>query len=489
MDINNLTIKSIHEGLKNKSFSCVEMVNGYLKRIEDLNPNLNVCITVTNERALAQAAKVDDKIAKGEVLGLLEGVPLGVKDIYSTKGIKTTACSRITGDFEPPYESTVTDKLNKEGMIMLAKTNTDEFACGSSTENSAFGATKNPWNPEYVPGGSSGGSAAGVGARMFPVSLGSDTGGSIRQPASFCNVVGLKVTYGRVSRSGVIPMASSWDTMGPFTTNIQDSAFMLKAMAGHDNRDATTPKIEVPDYSTNLGKDIKGMKIGIPKEYFGEGVDAEVKETVMTAIKEYEKMGAELVDISLPYTDYGVSTYYIIMPAELSTNLARFDGIRFGAKASGEVDNYLDYYLKTREEGFGDEIKRRIMIGTYVLSAGYFDAYYKKAQKVRTLIRKDFDQAFEKVDALMAPVSPFPPFKIGSKADDPLAMYLADALVIPASCAGVPAISVPCGFSKDNLPIGLQIIAPQFEEGKLFQLGSAYEQATEWHKALPGMIK
>lgn len=485
MDINNLTIRSIHEGLKSKEFSCKELVGGYLQRIDNLNPELNVCVTVTADNALAEAEKIDAKIAAGSELGLLEGVPLGVKDMFATKGVKTTACSKILGEFKPPYESTATQMLKDEGMIVLAKANTDEFACGASTEHSAFGVTKNPWNHDYVAGGSSGGPAAGVGSRMFPVSIGTDTGGSIRQPASFCNVVGLKVTYGRVSRSGVISMASSWDTIGPFSSTVEDSALMLQAMAGHDEKDATTPKIEVPDYTKNLGKDVKGMKIGIPKEYFGEGVEPEVKEIVMAAIKEYEKMGAELKEISLPYTEYGVATYYIIMPAELSTNLARFDGLRFGRKPNIEGDTYIDYYLNARDEGFGDEIKRRIMIGTYVLSAGYYDAYYKRAQKVRTLIRKDFDEAFAEVDALMAPVSPFTPFKIGAKADDPLAMYLADALVIPASCAGVPGISIPCGFTKDKLPVGLQIIAPMFEEGKLFQLGAAYEQGTEWHKMLP----
>lgn len=485
MDVNKLTIRSIHEGLKSKQFSCEELVGGYLDRIEKLNPSLNVCVTVANDSALQQAKKVDAKIASGAEIGILEGVPLGVKDLFCAEGIRTTAASKILKDFVPPYESTATARLKEQGMIILAKANTDEFACGASTEYSAFGVTKNPWNLECVAGGSSGGPAAGVSTRMFPVSIGTDTGGSIRQPASFCNVVGVKVTYGRVSRSGVIAMASSLDTIGPFANNVEDSALVLQAMAGHDDRDATTPDVEVPDYSAYLNKDIKGMTVGVPKEYFGEGVDPEVRELVMNAIKEYEKMGVKLKEVSLPYTDYAIATYYIICPAELSTNLARFDGIKFGNKAGDEGKTFIDDYLSVRDAGFGDEIKRRIMIGTYVLSAGYYDAYYKRAQKVRTLIRRDFDNAFAEVDALMAPISPFPPFKIGAKADDPLAMYLADALVCPASIAGVPAISVPCGFTQDKLPVGLQIIAPQFGEGRLFQLAAAYERATEWHTMLP----
>lgn len=487
MDLSGLTLKQASDGLKAKKFSSVELTKGLLERIKKMNPDLNAYVTVTEDLALAQAAEADRKGA----MGPLAGVPAALKDIFNTKGIRTTCCSPILKDFVPPYNATVVDKLNDAGMVLLGKLNMDEFACGGSTEHSCFGPTKNPWDLSRVAGGSSGGSVAAVAADLAYYTLGTDTGGSIREPASFCNVVGLKVTYGRVSRSGVTAMASSWDTIGPVTKTVEDAALVLQIIAGHDKRDATTPKVEVPDYSKNLGKSIKGLKIGVPKEYFVEGVDPEVEQIVRAAIKEYEKMGATVKEVSLPYTKYALAVYYVAMPAELSANLARFDGIRFGSKPKGKVDSMVDYYYQARDEGFGDEIKRRIMIGTYVLSAGYYDAYYKKAQQVRTLIIQDFENAFKEVDVLMAPVVPFPAFKIGEKQQDPLAMYLADILTIPVNCAGVPAFSLPAGFTSGKnsggkkLPVGLQIIAPQFKEDVLFKVASAYEQITDWHKMRP----
>ncbi|MGL5830700.1 MAG: Asp-tRNA(Asn)/Glu-tRNA(Gln) amidotransferase subunit GatA, partial [Candidatus Altimarinota bacterium] len=390
--------------------------------------------------------------------------------------------SKMLKDFVPPYDATVMAKLREAGIVMTGKTNTDEFACGGSTEYSAFGPTKNPWDLERVAGGSSGGSAAAVAADLCAGALGTDTGGSIRQPAAFCGVSGIKVTYGRVSRSGVTAMASSLDTIGAFGKTVEDLAILLKYMAGNDPKDSTTPQVAVPDYSAGLAKvDLKGLRIGVPKEYFVAGLDGEIDKNVRAALAEYEKMGAVLKEVSLPNTKYAVAVYYIIMPAELSTNLSRFDGIRFGMKPEGEIKEIVDQYYLTRDQGFGDEVKRRILTGTYVLSAGYFDAYYKKALRVRTLIREDFARAFEEVDVLMAPVSPTPAFKIGEKAADPLAMYLEDAFTIPASVAGVPGLSIPCGLTSAGLPIGLQIIGPQFSEEKLFQVGHAYQLATDWH--------
>lgn len=483
--IENLTLDEAAAGLKEKKFSATELAEAYLERTERLNGILNACVSVTREGAMASAREADEKIKKGGDYSPLLGVPVALKDIFNTKGVKTTCCSKIIRDFIPPYSATVVEKLQRAGMVMTGKTNMDEFACGASTEHSAFGVTKNPWDTETVAGGSSGGSAAAVAADMCVYSLGTDTGGSIRQPASLCGTVGLKVTYGRVSRSGVTAFASSWDTVGPIAKTVKDAAIVLGAIAGHDDRDATTPNVPVPDYTAKLGEAVKGLKIGIPKEYFGEGLDPEVKEIIMSAVKDYEKMGATVKDISLPYTKYGVAVYYIASPAELSANLARFDGIRFGSKPEGQVKDMIDYYYKTRSENFGDEIKRRIMMGTYVLSAGYYDAYYKKAQKVRTLILEDFKNAFREVDVLMAPVSPFPAFKIGEKKDDPLSMYLADVFTIPVSCAGIPALSLPCGFTKAGLPVGLQIIGPQWGEELLLKTGYVYEQATEWHNRHP----
>lgn len=481
----NLTIAKAAEGLRAKKFSSLELTESYLKRIEEIDGRLNTYVSVFKEEALEQAKDADLKLSSGRDLNDLTGVPTGLKDIFNTKNFKTTCCSKMIRDYLPPYDASVVERLKDAGMVMLGKTNMDEFACGASTEHSCFGVTKNPWNTETVAGGSSGGSAAAVAADLCVYSLGTDTGGSIRQPASLCGVVGLKVTYGRVSRSGVTAFASSWDTIGPITKTVKDAAIVLKNIAGHDKRDSTTPPVDVPDYVGGLNESVKGLKIGVPKEYFGEGLQPDVEEKVREAIKQYEKMGATVKDVSLPYSKYGVAVYYIASPAELSANLARFDSIRFGSKPEGEVKDMIDYYYKSRSQGFGDEIKRRIMMGTYVLSAGYYDAYYKKAQKVRTLISEDFKNVFKDVDVLMAPVSPFPAFKIGEKKDDPLSMYLADIFTIPVSCAGVPALSLPCGFTKDGLPVGLQIIGPQWSEDKLLQTGYAYEQETDWHNQKP----
>ncbi|MBN1494535.1 Asp-tRNA(Asn)/Glu-tRNA(Gln) amidotransferase subunit GatA [Candidatus Peregrinibacteria bacterium] len=479
MDFKDLTIERAHKGLLDKEFSCAELAKEYSNKAKKLNKDFNIYITLTEEEALKSAQKTDGRISKGEDVGVLAGIPCAIKDLFNTKGILTTCASRMLQNFVPPYDATAIKKLKDEGMVMIGKTNLDEFACGGSTEHSIFGPTKNPVNPQYVAGGSSGGSAAALAADTCLYSLGTDTGGSIRQPASFCGVVGLKVTYGRVSRSGVTSMASSFDTIGPFAKNTRDCALVLQKMAGNDSLDSTTPDKKVPDYLNNIEDGVKGLKIGIPKEYFDENIDKEVSESVMNAVKQLEKAGAKIVQVSLPATKYAVAVYYIVMPAELSANLARFDGIRFGSKPQEEGKTLTDYYFNARGEGFGDEIKRRIMIGTYVLSAGYYDAYYKKAQKVRTLIIKDFEDVFKKADVIIGPTAPAPAFRIGENIEDPLKMYLADALTIPASCAGLPALNVPCGKSKKGLPIGMQIIGPQFTEDLLLKVGRSYESCEQ----------
>ncbi|MCK9186662.1 Asp-tRNA(Asn)/Glu-tRNA(Gln) amidotransferase subunit GatA [Candidatus Gracilibacteria bacterium] len=477
MQLNKLKISEAAKGLRAGKFSCEDLMKDCLKEVKARNKDLNAYVFVDEKMALNEAKEMDKKFKKGEDLGPLMGIPCAMKDIFNTKGVRTTCCSPMLKDFVPPYDATVVKRLRDAGMIMVGKTNMDEFACGASTEHSCFGVTKNPHDIERVAGGSSGGSAAAVASDMCIYSTGTDTGGSIRQPASLCGVVGMKVTYGRVSRSGVTAMASSWDTVGHFSKSVEDSAIILNAIAGHDDKDATTPNVAVPDYTSFLGKGVKGLKIGLPKEYFGEGVEKEVSDKVMEVVEKLKKEGAKIVEVSLPMTKYAVAVYYVTMPAELSANLERFDGIRYGKKPSkSAVQDLVEYYFASRGEGFGSEIKRRIMIGTYVLSAGYYDAYYKKAQRVRTLIIKDFEKAFEKVDVLIAPVSPTPAFKIGELVDDPLKMYMADALTIPASAAGLPAISVPAGMSKSGLPIGLQIIAPQFEEGRCFTVGEVVEK-------------
>lgn len=476
-ELNKLTLREAGSGLRGKKFSSEELTRACLGAISEKDGEIGAFIKVTEESALDEARAVDKKLAGGEEMSVLAGIPVGVKDILNTKGVATTCASLILKDFVPPYDATAVSRLRDAGMVMVGKTNLDEFACGGSTEHSCFGVTKNPHDFQRVAGGSSGGSAAAVAADMCMYSIGTDTGGSIRLPASFCGVYGMKVTYGRVSRSGVTSMASSWDTIGPFGKSVGDIADVLGVIAGRDEMDSTTPDVPVPDYSSLLDKGVKGMKIGLPKEYFGEGVEEETAKIVKEAVLELEKQGAELHEISLPMTKYAVAAYYISMPAELSANLERFDGIRYGKRPSGDSEDLVDYYFKARGEGFGDEIKRRIMIGTYVLSAGYYDAYYKKAQKVRTKIMEDFEKAFEDVDVIIGPISPFPAFKIGELVDDPLAMYTADALAVPASAAGVPSLACPVGkYHGSGLPVGLQVIAPQFEEGRCLQVGSVLEQ-------------
>jgi len=480
-----LTLKEVSEGIRSKRFKPSEVAAEAIGRTRELNPGLNAYITETGELAEKAAKEADERQAAGKLKSVLDGVPGALKDIVNTKGIRSTSASKILGNFIPPYNATVAQKLFDAGLVLTGKTNTDEFACGGSTEFSAFGVTRNPWDRQRVAGGSSGGSAAALAAQTCYYAIGTDTGGSIRLPASFCGITGLKVSYGRVSRSGVTAMASSLDTIGPFAKTVEDLAMVLQVIAGNDPKDATTPKKEVPDYAANLKKDIKGLKIGVPKEYFVEGLSPEVEKLVRQAMKEYEKAGAVLKEISLPYTRYAVAIYYIIMPAELSANLARYDGIRYGLKPEGEITDIIDQYYKTRDQGFGPEVKRRILTGTYVLSAGYFDAYYRKALQVRTLIKQDFEKAFSEVDVIMTPVSPGPAFKIGEKSSNPLSMYLEDAFTIPASMAGIPALSLPCGLTAESLPAGLQIIAPQFAEQQLLQIGHAYQQMTDWHKKFP----
>ncbi|WP_208342297.1 Asp-tRNA(Asn)/Glu-tRNA(Gln) amidotransferase subunit GatA, partial [Aetokthonos hydrillicola] len=438
-------------------------------------------------KALEQAQAVAAKIAKGEELGILAGIPIGIKDNLCTKGIRTTCASRILENFVPPYESTVTQKLADAGAVMVGKTNLDEFAMGGSTENSAYQPTANPWDLSRVPGGSSGGSAAAVAANECVVAVGSDTGGSIRQPASFCGIVGMKPTYGLVSRYGLVAFASSLDQIGPFSRTVEDAAILLSAIAGYDPKDSTSLKVDIPDYTTTLKPDLKPrgkLRIGVIKETFGEGLDSAVEQAVTKALNQLQNLGAEIHVISTPRFRDGLSSYYIIAPSEASANLARYDGVKYGYRAP-EADNLLSMYARTRAQGFGAEVKRRIMIGTYALSAGYYDAYYLKAQKVRTLIKQDFENAFEEVDILVCPTAPTTAFKAGEKITDPLSMYLIDLLTIPVNLAGLPAISIPCGFDNNGLPIGLQLIGKVLREDLLFQVAYAYEQSTNWHLRIP----
>ncbi len=472
MNLHQLTIKKARQGLMNKEFSSVELTEAVLKQIKKRNQTINAYLTLTEEMALNQARRTDKMIANGEEVSYLAGIPVAIKDIILVDGVRCTAGSKILENYIAPYDATVIKKLKKEGAVIIGKTNLDEFAMGSSTENSAFGPTKNPRNLDYVPGGSSGGSAAAVADNQCIYALGSDTGGSIRQPASFCGVVGLKPTYGRISRSGLIAFASSLDQIGPLTKTVEDSQIVFTAINRKDKMDATTTNNKQP--TTNGQQSTKKLKIGIPKEYFVEGIDLAVGETIKKAISQYEKMGFDIVEISLPHTEYALPVYYIIMPAEASSNLARYDGIKYGLLEKGK--DLLGGYLKTRQKGFGDEVKRRIMLGTYVLSAGYYDAYYLKAQKVRTLIKNDFIKAFEKVDILVTPTSPTPAFKLGQKTDDPLSMYLSDIYTISVNLAGLPAISIPCG-EINGLPIGLQIIGKHFGEEDIFKVARAHESS------------
>ena len=457
--------------------SARELTDHHLQRISDVDPNVHAFLEVTHDRARSDADRIDAARAAGETLPPLAGIPLAIKDNLCTQGIRTTCSSRMLENFVPPYESTVTDRLWKAGAVMLGKTNLDEFAMGSSTETSAFGASRNPWNLEKVPGGSSGGSAAAVAAGECIASLGSDTGGSIRQPAAFCGVVGLKPTYGRVSRWGLIAFASSLDQVGPFTHSVADAAELLQVMAGEDPRDATCLKAPVPDYAAALQQPIAGLRVGLVRECFEpEGLDPQVKASVMAAAEQLQALGCELVDVSCPRFNDGIATYYVIAPSEASANLARYDGVKYGYR-TGDAQGLAEMTARSRAEGFGDEVQRRILIGTYALSAGYVDAYYKKAQQVRTLIRRDFDRAFTGVDVLLTPTSPTTAFGFGAHSEDPLAMYLADLLTIPANMAGLPAISLPCGFDSQGLPIGLQLITNVLEEPRLLQVAHHYEGA------------
>jgi aspartyl-tRNA(Asn)/glutamyl-tRNA(Gln) amidotransferase subunit A len=480
------TIAELALGLKNKDFSSEELTREYLARIKKFDPELNSFITVTEEHALAQAKQADARIASGEP-SPLTGIPLAQKDIFCTDGVKTSCGSKMLDNFIAPYDATVIKNFNQAGAVMLGKTNMDEFAMGSSNETSFYGAVKNPWDTTTVPGGSSGGSAAALAARLAAGSTGTDTGGSIRQPAALCGITGLKPTYGRISRYGMIAFASSLDQAGPFAQTAEDAALLLNVMSGFDEKDSTSVDQAVPDYTANLAQDLKGLKIGLPKEYFGEGLDANVAKAVEDAIEEYKKLGAEVVEISLPNSNLAVPAYYVVAPAECSSNLSRFDGVRFGYRCDDPKD-LEDLYKRSRGEGFGAEVKRRIMIGAYALSAGYYDAYYIKAQKARRLISDDFKQAFEKVDVIMGPTSPTTAFKVGAKSDDPVSMYLSDIYTIATNLAGLPGMSVPCGFAN-NMPVGLQIIGNYFDESRLLNVAHQYQQTTDWHSRMPEAFK
>ena len=481
-----MKVKELSEKLSAKKISSLEITQGYFKKIENLNSKLNCYLTLCKEGALKQAKESDARRAKGETRGPLDGIPIALKDIFVTEGVQTTCASKILGNYLPPYDGTTSAAFKKAGAVMLGKLNMDEFAMGSSNEFSAFGPVRNPWNLETIPGGSSGGSAAAVAADLCTAATGTDTGGSIRQPASLCGIVGMKPTYGRVTRYGLIAFASSLDQAGPMTKDAADCALMLNVMAGHDPMDSTSLELPVPDYTASLGKSVKGLKLGLPKEYFIEGLDPEVKQSIETAAKKFEELGATVEAITLPHTKYAVPSYYIIAPAEASANLARYDGVRFGVRAK-EAEDLLELYEKSRTQGFGPEVTLRIVLGTYVLSTGYYDAYYLKAQKVRTLIKRDFLEAFKKYDAILTPTTPTPAFKLGEKTDDPLKMYLSDIFTIPANLAGLPGLSLPCGFSKAGLPIGLQLIGKHLDEEKLLQIAFAYEAATEWHTRRPAL--
>ncbi|MGI8386351.1 Asp-tRNA(Asn)/Glu-tRNA(Gln) amidotransferase subunit GatA [Robertmurraya sp. P23] len=485
MSLFDQKVSDLHEQLHKKEISVTDLVEESYKRISEVETQVAAFLTLDEERARSQAKKLDEKLGTDEAKGLLFGMPVGVKDNIVTKDLRTTAASQILHNFDPIYDATVVRKLQEAETITIGKLNMDEFAMGSSTENSGFKKTKNPWNIETVPGGSSGGSAAAVAAGEVPFSLGSDTGGSIRQPASFCGVVGLKPTYGRVSRFGLIAFASSLDQIGPITRTVEDNAYVLQAIAGVDPMDSTSANVEVPSYVNALTGEVKGLKIGVPKEYLGEGVNPEVRESVMQALATLEKLGATWEEVSLPHSKYALSTYYLLSSSEASANLARFDGVRYGYR-SPNSDNLMDLYKNSRAEGFGDEVKRRIMLGTFALSSGYYDAYYKKAQKARTLIKKDFEDVFAKYDVIVGPTTPTPAFKIGEKTSDPLTMYANDILTIPVNLAGVPGISVPCGFDQ-GLPLGLQIIGKHFDEATVYRVAHAFEQATDFHKQKPGL--
>jgi aspartyl-tRNA(Asn)/glutamyl-tRNA(Gln) amidotransferase subunit A len=484
LELHRLGIAELSRMLAKGEVSSKEIVDAVYGRIEAVEDKVKAYLTLTADAARKMADSADREIAGGKKK-TLTGIPVGIKDNMCTRGIPTTCASKILRTFIPPYESTVTTRLIENGYVLAGKTNLDEFAMGSSTENSGFHVTRNPWDIERIPGGSSGGSAAAVAADECIAALGSDTGGSIRQPASLCGVVGLKPTYGRVSRYGLVAFASSLDQIGPITKNVADAAILLNAISGRDPLDSTSAPVEVPDFTSVIGRDIKGLKIGIPNEYFIEGMDPEVDDAVKAAIKKFESLGAVPVEVSLPNTGYAVATYYILATSEASSNLARYDGVKYGSRAEGK--DLLEMYMNSRAQGFGAEVKRRIMLGTYTLSSGYYDAYYRKAQQVRTLIKSDFEKAFREVDVLVTPTSPTPAFRVGEKSADPLQMYLADIFTISVNLAGVPGISIPCGFTSGNLPIGMQLIGRHFDEETILKASHAYEQSTEWHRRKPSL--
>jgi aspartyl-tRNA(Asn)/glutamyl-tRNA(Gln) amidotransferase subunit A len=483
-ELNKLTIAEASAKLRSGEITATQLTRDCLDRIAAAEPKLHAFLTVTEKEALEQARAADARLAAGNAAALC-GIPLGIKDIYATKGVRTTCASRILENFVPPFDATVIERLRAEGAVFVGKTNMDEFAMGSSTENSAFGTTTNPHDTARVAGGSSGGSAAAIAAHECLASLGTDTGGSIREPASFCGVVGIKPTYSRVSRYGVIAFASSLDQVGPFTKSVRDAAILMRTLAGKDIRDSTCSARPVPDYEKALTGDVKELRIGVPREYFVEGMQPEVEKSVRSALKNYESLGASTVEISLPHTGYAIAAYYLLATAEASANLARYDGIRYGLRVSAE-DN-IALYETTRAQGFGPEVKRRIMLGTFALSAGYYDAYYLKAQKVRTLIRKDFEQAFEKCDLIVTPVVPTTAFKIGEKMNDPLTMYLSDIFTISVNLAGLPGMAIPCGYDANNLPIGMQLIAPPFAEETILRAGDAFERTGAFKPRTPAV--
>ncbi|MFJ7639778.1 Asp-tRNA(Asn)/Glu-tRNA(Gln) amidotransferase subunit GatA [Peribacillus sp. NPDC097225] len=477
-------VSELHERLHNKEISVTDLVNESYERIGQVEDKVQAFLTLDEENARNQAKKMDDQLAKGESQGVLFGMPIGVKDNIVTKNLRTTCASKILENFNPIYDATAVQKLQSAETVTIGKLNMDEFAMGSSNENSAYKATRNPWNTDYVPGGSSGGSAASVAAGEVLFSLGSDTGGSIRQPAAYCGVVGLKPTYGRVSRFGLVAFASSLDQIGPITRTVEDNAYLLEAISGVDPMDSTSANVDVPSFVNSLTGDVKGLKIAVPKEYLGEGVGEEARNSVLEALKVLEGLGAEWEEVSLPHSKYALAAYYLLSSSEASANLSRFDGVRYGHRTDN-AETLIEMYKQTRAEGFGDEVKRRIMLGTFSLSSGYYDAYYKKAQKVRTLIKKDFEDVFEKYDVIVGPTTPTPAFKIGEKVDDPLTMYANDILTIPVNLAGVPGISVPCGFAANGLPLGLQMIGKHFDESTIYRAAHAFEQATDFHKQFP----
>jgi aspartyl-tRNA(Asn)/glutamyl-tRNA(Gln) amidotransferase subunit A len=485
MNLTALTLEEASEKLRRREISSTDLTEAVFQRIAAIDDKVRAYLTLARESALAQAKKADEMLKGNQIASPLLGIPIAIKDNFLTRGLRTTCASKILGDFVPPYDATAVWKLRAAGAVITGKTNLDEFAMGSSAENSAFFPTRNPWDLERIPGGSSGGSAAAVTADECIAALGTDTGGSIRQPAACCGVVGLKPTYGRVSRYGIIAFASSMDQVGPLTKSVKDSALLLQAIAGHDPADSTSADRAVPDYAGRWSGDTKNLRIGIPREYFISGMQPEVDQALHSAIRELEKNGAAIEEISLPHTEYAVAVYYIVATAEASSNLARYDGMRFGFRA--DAKDLTETYRISRDEGFGAEVKRRIMLGTYVLSAGYYDAYYLKAQRVRTLIRNDFENAFSRADVIVTPTSPTTAFKLGEKTQDPLQMYLSDIYTISVNLAGLPALSLPCGFDRQGMPIGMQIIGKRFDELTVLRVAHAYEQATEWHLRKPRM--